>query len=1360
MRIVTCLCVLTFAIAALAEDLPRVPDGFTVDVVAREPLVSNPCVLAFDRRGRLFVGQGPQWRAPTPDTPGDRVDILHDDDGDGITDRRTTFAEGFNSVQGLAWRGRDLWVANAPELTIVRDLDGDDVADEYVRVYTGLGNLEHALHGLTFGPDGLLTMSKGNSKGLNDADAIAPLAFRELWGVPAPPGARAEPPVEVFTKDTYRRSYHPPADDWGQQGGILRCGADGRGLEIVARGCRNPWDIAHDDGFDWLGTDNDQTQGDKLIAPFHGAHFGWGHAWSSDWSGVDHLPTVPAAAPLFEGSGTGVVYAHATQFPPEYRGVFFVADWMRRQVAVFRPRWNGAALECADGAPTVFAAAASGRSLAGSSGCVFEPTDIEIGPDGCLYVLSWGHGYGATLEDGVQRDAGRVYRIRATHGTALAWDHERRDTPIETWSFDDLATDLVAPVPAWRIDAQDELLRRGDAAVCDGLWARLAETPTKAEETWMLWTLGRLAPDDPVADRSITDDLAALATDERASHNIRIQALRILAMRARRAPPVELPDAVVPLMSTADARLRHEAVQAVWRAGRRDVVPRLLDRAAVEADRVVFHALWKALRDLADPAARRGWLADARGGVRLAALLGLLEDDAAAPDAVAALEADPDPRIADLVALWLRKTGRLAPLVALDPPPGEYAGPVSVRLSSSISAARLTYTLDGSVPVNTSPVYTGPIALTRDSTLRVAVTRDLEQAGRVITGNYRIRPEPAYRQRAFVTGISAPSGSVYELDREGLSAGKRHYTDRDYRITAVPPALQAAAFIRTANSDDRSSGSEWLTFTTDEAVDVLVGVDARVAVPPAWMRVGQPGGFTDTGLTLATTDPVFRLFRRGYPPGRVVLGGNTDTPSDSRRGNYVVIFERRFVAGDPERPPATPEAVRAALATADPERGRDLFLHPRGAGCVKCHRMEGLGAAFAPDLSDIGSRARPEVLIESILEPSRVITEGFAQQRIITVDGHVRSGAVVEETGQSLLLVDETGRSTTIPKASIEERVGTHLSPMPAGFGSLLTAGQVADIVAWLRTCRLLGDRDGVAFRERPDGLDILLRGRRVATYLTRHPQLTRRALVNVTTPTGIPVTRSFPPRAPEDLDPGYTAEQGIIHPVMHPGIWISFGDLDGNDYWRLRARVEFDGFVEPPTAAVGGGGGFTAVNRLLDESGSRTVCTERTRYHFEPVPEGLLLRIEAEYRSGERDFAFGDQEESGLAVRVASPLRVRGGGGTILNDRGERNGAAVWGKEASWVDMFGVVDGREVGVMVVPDPANPRRSWLHARDYGVVVANPFPRQPMERREPFVTTPVRRGEPFRLSYTLLIHERSAGAAWDRDAFARRVSVPN
>ncbi len=103
------------------------------------------------RRGRLFVGQGPQYRNPKPDTPGDTVVILIDSNRDGVADTAKTFASGLNSIQGLAWHGRDLWVGNAPDLTVVRDLDGDDVADEYVKVYTDLGNLEHANHGHNVG---------------------------------------------------------------------------------------------------------------------------------------------------------------------------------------------------------------------------------------------------------------------------------------------------------------------------------------------------------------------------------------------------------------------------------------------------------------------------------------------------------------------------------------------------------------------------------------------------------------------------------------------------------------------------------------------------------------------------------------------------------------------------------------------------------------------------------------------------------------------------------------------------------------------------------------------------------------------------------------------------------------------------------------------------------------------------------------------------------------------------------------------------------------------------------------------------------------------------------------------------------
>ncbi len=373
-------------------DLPLVPPGFDISIFAQEPLVYKPTSMCFDARGRLFVGQGPQYPENYENSPTDSVYILVDANGDGVADQAKEFAKGFNSVQGLAWHGNDLYVANSPELTVVRDLDNDDVADEYIMVYTDLGNREHALHGLNWAPDGKLYMSKGNSKGHNQPEKtgyVAPRPFRELWDVEHPPGAPDAYPPKIFTRDTYKKTYHHWDDDWGREGGVLRCDPMGAKLEIVARGLRNPWDITLDAGFNWLGTDNDQSQGDRFVMPFYGAHFGWGHPYSNHWSGDQNLPTAPVSGPMFPGSGTGIVYHDHPQFPASYRQVFFVSDWLDGTF-IYRPEWSGALLQPRQGTLEPFIRRGNGHML-------YRPTDMEYGPDGSLYILGWGSNYDYVL---------------------------------------------------------------------------------------------------------------------------------------------------------------------------------------------------------------------------------------------------------------------------------------------------------------------------------------------------------------------------------------------------------------------------------------------------------------------------------------------------------------------------------------------------------------------------------------------------------------------------------------------------------------------------------------------------------------------------------------------------------------------------------------------------------------------------------------------------------------------------------------------------------------------------------------------------------------------------------------------------
>jgi hypothetical protein len=269
-----------------------------------------------------------------------------------------------------------------------------------------------------------------------------------------------------------------------------------------------------------------------------------------------------------------------------------------------------------------------------------------------------------------------------------------------------------------------------------------------------------------------------------------------------------------------------------------------------------------------------------------------------------------------------------------------------------------------------------------------------------------------------------------------------------------------------------------------------------------------------------------------------------------------------------------------------------------------------------------------------------------------------------------------------------------------------------------------------------PGKLKILLDGRPVADYVFQDPEIPRPYFARLHAPSGIQVSRSQPP------DPNLDVAD---HPLFHPGLWLTFGALSGNDYWRNSAKTEFVEFTEAPLVTVVGGQ-FTARFRYLDQNDSaKTVCEELFSCRIMPRPAGTLIVWDSTF-SGDNEFEFGDQEEMGLGIRLATPLRsepqARGdippGTGTILDAEGRKNGAEIWGKSAPWCDYSGSIDGNRVGATILCHPNNFRSSWFHARDYGLLVANPFGRKAFHLGDESRVV-VKPGEKFRLRYGILLH---------------------
>jgi hypothetical protein len=264
------------------------------------------------------------------------------------------------------------------------------------------------------------------------------------------------------------------------------------------------------------------------------------------------------------------------------------------------------------------------------------------------------------------------------------------------------------------------------------------------------------------------------------------------------------------------------------------------------------------------------------------------------------------------------------------------------------------------------------------------------------------------------------------------------------------------------------------------------------------------------------------------------------------------------------------------------------------------------------------------------------------------------------------------------------------------------------------------------AYEVHEDRLSLRLGATTVAEYVYIDPKILRPYFTRLRTPAGLLVTRQHPPV--KDVD-------ATDHDTMHPGLWLAFGDINGHDFWRNVARIKHVGLTTPEVEADRLR--FAACSRLVTPQGA-VIGRVESEFTCRTLAAGWALVWRATFYAIDEPLRFGDQEEMGFGVRLATPLSEQHGG-RLRNADGLETAAKTWGQPAAWCAAEGIIDGRSVSLTMAPDPNNFRGSWWHNRATGLMVANPFGRAAMKQGAPSVVV-VEPGQPFVLRCAAIIQE--------------------
>ncbi len=274
--------------------------------------------------------------------------------------------------------------------------------------------------------------------------------------------------------------------------------------------------------------------------------------------------------------------------------------------------------------------------------------------------------------------------------------------------------------------------------------------------------------------------------------------------------------------------------------------------------------------------------------------------------------------------------------------------------------------------------------------------------------------------------------------------------------------------------------------------------------------------------------------------------------------------------------------------------------------------------------------------------------------------------------------------------------------------------------------------------------MQVVCDGEVVAKY--HYKNVSRPFFYPIIGPTGEPVTRGFP------MDPQPDEQTDHVH---HKSMWFGHRDVNGYDFWSEQPaegpeNPKIGKVVHSALGSMRAGSNplmFTCRNDWVLGDGT-VICRDERTYHFAKTPEGFLtIDWDITIKASEGEVTFGDVKDGGMALRMIPTLRLKpvdpekAATGQAVNSEGV-TGGEVWGKRAAWIDYFGPDrKGNPIGIAVFNHPENLRHpTWWHARDYGLVSANPFGIQQFEKTaEPEGNYTIPAGESLRLRYRFFIH---------------------